>query len=433
MIALLTIGIILILYSAVSSPLDRRGITSAMVFVAAGFVVGSSGFKLLDVPVESTVAERVAELALVFLLFSDSARIDLSSLRHDLRWPSRLLLIGLPLTIVVGLAIGWLVFPGIGLASAFLLSTMLCSTDAALGQRVVDDTAVPARVRQALDVESGLNDGLAVPFFLVALDISLSTLKGGVPSAVISNAASQIGWGIAAGVGAGVLGGALLRFAEQRGWVKDEWRQLLTLSVALSAYAAASGLGGSGFIAAFVGGMTFGHVSGEHGLRVAYVTEEAGNLLAAVTWIGFGALALGAALPHVTWRVVVYALLSLTVVRMLPVAVALMKSGARFQTVAFIGWFGPRGLASVVFALLALERGIPQSQMLLTTVVVTVSLSVVLHGLTSVPFVAAYHRWYTALSDAHPGAAEARPTVVPRRRHQSGAGEKGFALSGNTE
>lgn len=427
MIALLTIGVILILYSAFSRPLDRRGITSAIVFVAAGFVVGTSGFKLLDLPVESAVAERVAELALVFLLFSDSARIDLRSLRHDLRWPSRLLLMGLPLTMVAGLAAGLLVFPGIGLASAFLLSTMLCSTDAALGQRVVDDTAVPASVRQALDVESGLNDGLAVPFFLVALDISLSTLKGGVPSAVISNAASQIGWGIAAGVGAGVLGGALLRFAEQRSWVKDEWRQLLTLSVALSAYAAASGLGGSGFIAAFVGGMTFGRVSGEHGLRVAYVTEEAGNLLAAVTWIGFGALALGAALPHVTWRVVVYALLSLTVVRMLPVAIALTKSGARFQTMAFIGWFGPRGLASVVFALLALERGIPQSQTLLTTVVVTVCLSVVLHGLTSVPLVSAYHRWYAALSAAHPGAAEATPTVVPRQRHHSGTGEKGFA------
>ena len=330
---------------------------------------------------------------------------------------------------VAGLAAGLLVFPGIGLASAFLLSTMLCSTDAARGQRVVDDTAVPAKVRQALDVESGLNDGLAVPFFLVALDISLSTLKGGVPSAVISNAASQIGWGIA-------LRASAREFWEERSsgspsngvWVKDEWRQLFTLSVALSAYAAASGLGGSGFIAAFVGGMTFGRVSGEHGLRVAYVTEEAGNLLAAVTWIGFGALALGAALPHVTWRVVVYALLSLTVVRMLPVAIALTKSGARFQTMAFIGWFGPRGLASVVFALLALERSIPQSQTLLTTVVVTVCLSVVLHGLTSVPLVSAYHRWYAALSAvAHPGAAEATPTVVPRRRHHSGVGEKGFA------
>ena len=370
------------------------------------------------------MAERVTELALVFLLFSDSARLDLGSLRRDLRWPRRLLLVGLPLTMVMGFGAGVLLFPGIGLASAFLLSTMLCSTDAALGQRVVDDPAVPARVRQALDVESGLNDRLAVPFFLVAMDISMATLEGSVPSAVISNAAAQIGWGIVAGVGAGILGGVLIRIAEQRQWLQPRWRQVLTLAVALSAYAAAVTLGGSGFIAAFVGGMTFGAVSKEHGLRVTYFTEEAGGLLAAVTWIGFGALALSHALPYVTWRVVLYAVLSLTVVRMVPVAVSLARTDARVPTLAFIGWFGPRGLASVVFGLLALERGVPEAQTLLATVVVTVGLSVFLHGITSVPLVAAYHRWYAAHAEAHPRRprlrrracrdVDARP--VPTRR-----------------
>jgi Sodium/hydrogen exchanger family len=155
----------------VSGPLDRRSITSAMVFVAIGFVVGASGLGWVAVSLESTVAERVTELALVFLPFSDSARLDLGSLRREVGWPSHLLLIGLPLTSVLGLGAGLLLFPGMAVARAFLLSTMLCSTDAALGQRVVEDPAVPARARQALDVESGLNDGLAVPFFRVALDI----------------------------------------------------------------------------------------------------------------------------------------------------------------------------------------------------------------------------------------------------------------------
>ena len=427
MIALLTVGLILIAYSAVSGQLDRRGVTSAMAFVAVGFVVGASGLGWLDIPIESTVAERVTELALVFLLFSDSVRLDLRSLRRDRGWPTRLLLIGLPLTMVAGLGAGLLVFPGIPVASAFLLATMLCSTDAALGQRVVDDPAVPERVRQALDVESGLNDGLAVPFFLVAMDISMATLTGSVPSAIVSNAFSQIGWGIAAGVGAGALGGVLRRLAGGRGWLLDQWRQAFTLAVALSAYAAASALGGSGFIAAFVGGMTFGGVSGEHGLRETYFTEEVGGLLAAVTWMGFGALAISSALPHITWQIVVYALVSLTVVRMVPVAIAMARSGARVQTVLFIGWFGPRGLASVVFALLALERGVPESQTLLTTVVVTVGLSVFLHGLTSGPLVAAYHRWYTAHAGSHPAAAEATPARMPRRRRQPGPGEAGFA------
>jgi sodium/hydrogen antiporter len=419
--ALLTVSAVLIAYTAVSGPLDRRAITSAMAFVAVGFVVGASGLGWIDVSLESTVAERVTELALVFLLFTDSARLDLGSLRHEVGWPSRLLLIGLPLTMVLGLGAGLLLFPGMALASAFLLSTMLCSTDAALGQRVVEDTAVPGRVRQALDVESGLNDGLAVPFFLVALDISAATLVGGVTSAVISEAAAQIGWGLVSGVGAGAIGGVVFRMSDGRGWLQAQWQQVFTFAVALSAYAMALTLGGSGFIAAFVAGMTFGAVSGEHGLRVTYFTEEAGNVLAAVIWMGFGALAISSVWPDVTWQVVVYAVLSLTVVRILPVAVAMARTGVGWQTVAFMGWFGPRGLASVVFGLLALERGIPEAPTLLATVVVTVGLSVFLHGLTSVPLVASYHRWYAAKSVGHPSAAEAKPTQVPRGRRRLGS------------
>jgi NhaP-type Na+/H+ or K+/H+ antiporter len=424
-VAILTISLILVVYGAVSGPLDRRGVTSAMVLVAVGFAVGVSGLGFLNVSIENSVAERVTELALAFLLFSDSARLDLRSLRHDLGWPSRLLLIGLPLTMAAGIGAGMLVFPGMALASAFLLSTMLCSTDAALGQRVVDDPAVPARIRQALDVESGLNDGLTVPFFLVAADISMATLHSGVPSAVIHNAASQIGWGLVAGIGVGVLGGVLLRFAESRGWLQGHWRQVLTLAVALGAYSAAVVLSGSGFIAAFVGGMAFGRASGEHGLRVTYFAEETGGLLAAVTWIGFGALGLSWAAPNITWRVAFYAVLSLTVVRMVPVAIAMAGRGARLQTIAFMGWFGPRGLASLVFGLLAVERGVPEAKTLLTTVAVTVFLSVFLHGFTSVPFVAWYHRWYEAHAEAHPQAPEAAPAQVPRRRHQATARDVG--------
>jgi NhaP-type Na+/H+ or K+/H+ antiporter len=422
-VATLTVCLILIGYTAVAAPLDRRGVTSAMVFVAVGFLVGVRSLGLVDLSLQSTIAERITELALVFLLFSDSLRLDLGSLRRELSWPSRLLLIGLPLTIVLGLVGGVLVFPGMGVASAFLLSTMLCSTDAALGQRVVDDTAVPSRVRQALDVESGLNDGLAVPFFLVAMDISMATLTSSVPAAVVGNAASQIGWGVLAGVGAGALGGFVRHQSRDRAWMPDQWRQVFTFAVALAAYAVAGALGGSGFIAAFVAGLAFGAVSHEHGIAATYLTEQAGSLLAAVTWMGFGALAISAAWPSVTWRVLAYALISLTVVRMLPVAVAMAGTGGAWQTVTFMGWFGPRGLASVVFGLLALERGVPNAQTLLSTVVVTVGLSVFMHGLTSVPLVARYHAWYTSLAAATSADAEGKPTQVPRGRYQRGSGE----------
>ena len=331
MLALVIVAAIIVAWSAFSGPLDRRGVTSAIVFTIAGFVAGAYVLGVLDIAVESGAAERLTELALALLLFSDASRLDVHSLRKERGWPMRLLLIGLPLTLLAGMGTAVLVFPGMAIASAFLLSTMLCSTDAALGQKVVSDPSVPARVRQALDVESGLNDGLAVPFFLVALDLANAELKTGVTKAVIDNAVAQIGWGLVAGVAAGVAGGLLFRLARGRGWVGSEWRQILPMATALLAFAGAVTLGGSGFIAAFVGGMAFGRVGGEHGAATLF-TEETGGLLAAMTWIGFGAVALAFALPHVTWQIVLYALLSLTVVRMVPVAVAMLRAGARRPT-----------------------------------------------------------------------------------------------------
>jgi NhaP-type Na+/H+ or K+/H+ antiporter len=422
-IALITIAVILILYGAVSKPLDARGITSAMIFTAVGLAVGSSALKLVNIHLESKAAERFCELALVFLLFSDSTRIDLAGLRKNLGWPSRLLFIGLPLTILAGLGTGLLVFPGIALASAFVLSTMVCSTDAALGQRVVSDKSVPARVRQALDVESGLNDGLGVPFFLVAVDLSVAKLSGGVTAAVLRNMAEQIGWGLVAGVAAGTLAGLLLRAADDRGWLEGQWRQILPLVAALLAYLVALRLGGSGFIAAFSGGMTFGYFSRRHDLPVTRFNEDVGGTLAGATWVGFGALVVGTLLPHVTWQIVVYAVISLTLIRMVPVAIAMLGTGAQLPTVAFMGWFGPRGLASIVFALIAFESHIPNRQMLFTTVMLIILLSVFLHGLSSVPLVAAYSRWYGAHVAKHPSASEAKPTIMSRLRHHQASEE----------
>ena len=417
-VTLITIAVILLAYGAVSGPLDRRGITSAMVFTAAGLVVGTSGLGLVNADIETEAAERFCELTLVFLLFSDSTRIDLAGLRRNLSWPGRLLLVGLPLTLLFGVVAGVLLFPEVGLTGAFLLSTMLCSTDAALGQRVVEDEAVPVRVRQALDVESGLNDGLAVPFFLVAVDLSLAQLSTGLTAAVAGNMLAQIGWGLVAGLGAGMLAGLIVRVGDQRRWLEGQWRQVVTLAAALLSFLVAIQLGGSGFIAAFAGGMTFGHVSRRHGLGVTGLNEEVGTILAATTWIAFGALAVGVMLPDVTWQTVLYAVLSLTVIRMVAVAIALTGTGARLPTVAFIGWFGPRGLASIVFGLLALESGIPDAQPLLTTVMLTIVLSVFLHGISSVPLVAAYSRWYAARTTDDARTPEARPTRMSRPRRQ---------------
>lgn len=232
---------------------------------------------------------------------------------------------------------------------------------------------------------------------------------------VVSDMMAQIGWGLVGGLVAGILGGMLFKWADGRGWISDEWRQIVPLAVTLVAYGLALALGGSAFIAAFVAGIAFGSASGIRGSVVTLLAEETGELLAAVTWIRFGAFALLLVGPAITWQVILYAALCLTLVRMVPVAVAFAGQGVRLPTVAFIGWFGPRGLASLVFALIALERGIPDGAVVFATVTVTVALSVVLHGLTSVPLVSAYHRWYGAHTARHPAAEEGMPTRVPRR------------------
>lgn len=421
MIAVLSVLVIVLAWSAFSGALDRRGITSALFLAAAGLGVGLLLPSAFETPTDLSTARLIAELALVLLLFSDAMRIDLRALRHQLNWPSRLLLVGLPLTVLAGVGVGLLVFPDVAFASIVLLAIMLAPTDAALGQKVVEDTAVPSRVRQALDVESGLNDGLAVPLFLVALSIANAELEMNVPGAVLMNMWTQIGGGLLAGIGAALVGGAVFAFTDARGWVGAHWRQVLPLATALLCFAIADTLGGSGFIAAFVGGIVFGRLAGRTRSEVSVLTEEAGGLLAAVTWIGFGALALVLVLPYITWQVVLYAVLSLTVVRMVPVAVALAGRRIRLPTIAFIGWFGPRGLASLVFALMALEEGVPEGSILLTTVVVTVALSILLHGLSSVPLVTVYHRWATAHIASDPNSAEGVPARMPRlRRQQSG-------------
>jgi sodium/hydrogen antiporter len=421
MTALAVIAAILILYATFSRPLDGHGVTPALALMLAGLVVGPSVLGWVDVPLEAKSAEHIAELALALLLFGDAARIDLHSLRTHLAWPGRLLLIGLPLTMVAGTLVGLAIFPGFPAALVALLAVILSSTDAALGQRVVTDEAVPPRVRQALNVESGLNDGLAVPFFLVLVDVNLAQLHSKPVTAVVHSATAQIGWGLVAGVGAALAGALLVTLAERSGWIESPWRQILTLATATLAYAGAQALGGSGFIAAFAGGLAFGRLTAGGGPAYTQFTEDAGDLLAAATWIGFGALALGQALGAITWQITLYAVLSLTIVRMVPVGLAMLGSGAHRPTVAFLGWFGPRGIASIVFALIAFDDHVPDATTLFTTVTCVVALSVIAHGLSSAPLVGVYHRWFTAHMAEHKEAEEAAPTVEPPARRSDRA------------
>lgn len=365
-----------------------------MVFTAGGLLLGDGGLGLIDSDIDTETVRIVAEATLTLVLFSDAAGLDLGALRREYAVPVRLLAIGLPLTIAAGVAVGLGVLGGVTALEAVILAIILAPTDAALGQAVVTDARVPTRIRQGLNVESGLNDGICVPLLLIAIGVA-EVEDGAIGSGHgVRLVAEEIGWGIVGGVAAGVLAALVLRLAP--GWApRGIWRAMVPLAGAGLSYGVAVALGGSGFIAAFVGGLVFGGLRPRRDAEVAAFLEDAGTLLTAVTFVLFGGAMLTPALGHVGWSELGYALLSLTVVRMLPVAVAMAGSGARRPTVAFMGWFGPRGLASIVFAALIVnEADLPHTGALLDVVFLTIGLSLLLHGLTAAPLTARYGRWF---------------------------------------
>lgn len=397
--ALPTIAGILLAFAAISGRVAGTPVTAPIVFTLGGLLFGANAIGLVDVDSTAEMVRLLAEVTLALVLFSDASKVNASTLRTEIALPARLLGIGLPLTIAAGFGAALVLLVDLSWPEALLLAVILAPTDAALGQAVVTLPILPSRVRQALNVESGLNDGICVPLFLIVLAIAQAEAGVIGDGAAARLVAEQIGYGIVAGVGAGALAAALLLTAGARRMIDPRWLQIIPLAAAALAYTVAVPLGGSGFIAAFVGGLTFGGIR-----RRADATdeddcerllEEGGDLFNAITFIVFGAVLLGPALANISWAAAGYAVVSLTLVRMLPVAVALIGTRSPLQTVGFIGWFGPRGLATIVFIILIVEEpvALPNESLLLTTAVLTIGLSVLAHGLTASPLADRYGKW----------------------------------------
>ena len=421
--ALAIISLTLLAFAAVSGRIEGTSITAPMLFTGAGLLVGAEALGLLDPTPASHTVKILAEATLTCVLFADASRIDLRALRGEAGVPARLLGIGLPLTLLAGFALAAVVLGSLGWPEALLLAIILAPTDAALGQAVVTLPRLPSRVRQGLNVESGLNDGICVPLFLIVLAIAQAEAgdlgRAGAARIVVE----ELGYGILAGVAAGVATAAVVVVAGR--FVESTWLQVVPLAGAALAFGIADPIGGSGFIAAFVGGAVFGGLRNRRGGEVGYLLDEVGGLFNAVTFIVFGAVLLGPALGNLSWPIAAYAVLSLTVVRIVPVAVAMLGTHARRQTVGFLGWFGPRGLASIVFAVLLEESGgLPHEQTLLTTIFATIGLSVLLHGLTAAPLAERYARWFEShprgsLSPLESGAATEQRWRFPIGGHRS--------------
>ena len=299
---LVTLALILLGFAAVSGRIEGTPITAAMLFTAAGLVVGVDALGLIDPGAEGLEVEIFAEATLGVVLFSDAARIDLAALRRSLHIPTRLLGIGLPLTIVAGFAVALVVLPDLAWPEALLVAIILAPTDAALGQAVVTAKRLPVRIRQSLNVEAGLNDGICVPLFLIALAIALAQDGAIGHGHAVQLVFEKIGYGVVMGVLAGVLAAAVVVHGTARKFIDDTWLQVVPLAGALLAFTLAEAIGGSGFIAAFVGGMAFGGMRRGHGGEVLHLIEQTGAVLAAVTFVLFGAVLLGPAMRDLSWQ-----------------------------------------------------------------------------------------------------------------------------------
>jgi sodium/hydrogen antiporter len=412
--------------AAISKRLAGTPVTPAMLFVAIGLLAGPELLGGIDLSSTSSTVRMLAEATLALVLFADASRIDLDQLRRAAGVPLRLLGVGLPLTIGLGAIVAVAVLDELSLAEALILAVVLAPTDAALGQAVVVHPRVPPRIRQGLNIESGLNDGICVPLLFAAVafaDVE-SEISGGRSAATLL--LEEIGFGVLGGIAAGALIALIVVQAGRRELIAGPWKQVIPAAGAALAYGVAAALDGSGFIAAFVAGVVFRLALGRDPEELNRLTEEVGDVLNGATFVLFGAVLLGPALEELSWSVVLYGVLSLTLVRLLPVAIAMLGSGARRPTVAFLGWFGPRGLASIVFVVIVIEESqLPRESLLVLTIYLTVGLSVLAHGVTAAPLADRYARWY----QRHPREAappmETVPAQVTRARGPGGLAGRG--------
>jgi NhaP-type Na+/H+ or K+/H+ antiporter len=383
------LALIALLYSVNAGAIERSWISGPIAFVGLGVLLGPLGFDLLHLQVTAEGLRVIAELTLAMVLFTDAANADLAVLRGSIGIPQRLLLIGLPLTILLGFAVAAVVLPQLDVLELALLAAMLAPTDAALGKPVVTNPAVPPSVREGLNIESGLNDGICVPVVIILLDLAVGTqVEGRSLAAMAGVVVEEIGIGLAIGLLLPLAAAALVWLATKRGWLSKHWLEVPIVALAAACFAAAQAAGGSGFIACFVGGLLTNALRrrGRHALLLRGA-ENCGEILALVTWIVFGAGVVGPMFDRMTWPVVLYAMLSLTVIRMLPVFVCLAGSGMSGGRKLFIGWFGPRGLASIVFGIMVLDAKLPGNDTLMAVIACTILLSVVAHGITANPLV----------------------------------------------
>lgn len=377
---------IVFLYTLIAKRVENSVISGPMIYVTLGLILGPIGFGLIGNNAQASSTRLLIDITLALILFSDAAHSNFTVLKKKLVYPARMLLLGLPVSIFFGFIVAAVMFSQLSYLEAAILATMLAATDAALGKAVITNEQVPAAVREGLNVESGLNDGLCVPILLLLIAMAssgehehLDGLSG------LTIFAKELGIGAVVGLSMAYLGAKLLLWSHNKNWLSEVWCQLTVAAMALCSLGLAQAMEGSGYIAAFSGGLLFGHLMKRRTHKLVLTTESLAELLAMLTWIFFGAAVVSSVYTDFSISMVLYAIISLTLIRMLPVFLCFTGTKVPTQHRLFMGWFGPRGLASIVFAMIVIDANLPNSKFIALTAACTVILSLVLHGVTAKP------------------------------------------------
>jgi len=376
--------IIIVIYALFSKLLKKTTVTSPIVFTALGLFLGSETLGIIETELDLEVFLIVSELALVLTLFLDASRIHVRSLKEESALPLRLLAIGMPLTIFLGTFFAAAFFVEFSIWESAIIATILAPTDAGLGKKIVNSRLVPSNIRHSLNVESGLNDGLAVPLLILFIALAEAGTAVQSPNVWVSFAVEQLGFGLLVGLFIGVIGSKLLAWSLNNDWISDTYKRLIFPALAVIAWVSAEAMGGSGFIAAFVGGLTMARVVKRVGGDFVRFMEAEGQLIILLVFFLFGIFTARNILD-LDIAIILYAILSLTIIRMLPVFISLLGKKLRFNSILFVGWFGPRGLASIVLGLTLLNEtsSLPGLNKIALIIMATVLMSIFAHGISS--------------------------------------------------
>lgn len=397
-IAILVVMICVVFYAFFAKRLSSTIVTAPIIFLGLGYLISLSGF--IASANSEALLHIVAETALIILLFADASQTDFAALKKKHLWPQRMLLVGLPLAIILGTGVASLLFPSWSVFALALVASILAPTDAALGQAVVSNKDVPIQERRTLVVESGLNDGLALPVILF-FACTLATMEGEHQGNFLVFTAQQLILGPTIGALFGWLGGKALLWAEARKFSESEYEGIAAIAVAIAAYVGASMVDGNGFIAAFCAGLAFGNTVKDRVKHVAEFVESEGQILVWVSFLLIGIVLLPEALHHLSLPILGLILLSLFVIRPVAIWVSLIGTDAKPLTRLFFGWFGPRGLATALFALLIVgDINVAYSDTVLVIAINAVWISALLHGISAAPGAAWYAKHVVDSSDS---------------------------------